>query len=298
MEKMETKNILIVEDEYNLASTLARALRLGSNGGFNVVVCESGEDAVSRATSEKFDLVISDLRLPGIDGLEVIAQIVETSGNTRSILMTGYGSEDVKQRASKITDGYLPKPFDMLDLLVLVQRVIDKTGELKSSKIESNGKSVDLGTRPQVLIMEDDPGLRRIYSKALTKGSFDVHLAPTVQEAREALENNVFDIFICDIHMGRSRGTDLLTEYKSKLTENNTQVIMVSAYGQYRTMTEEMGADFFLEKPISLGTLITLIGRLINNNKDKVSLESSEGKISNGSTSNGSSSSRSSKPGF
>ncbi|MDH5508452.1 MAG: hypothetical protein OEZ02_14615, partial [Anaerolineae bacterium] len=40
------------------------------------------------------------------------------------------------------------------------------------------------------------------------------------------------------------------------------QIIMVSAYGQYRALTDEMGADFFLEKPISLGTLITLIGRL------------------------------------
>ncbi|MBW8010603.1 MAG: response regulator [Chloroflexi bacterium] len=278
---MMTKNILIVEDEDNLASTLARALRLGSNGGFEVVVCESGEDALSRAANEKFDLVISDLRLPGIDGLEVIAQIVETSGNTRSILMTGYGSDEVKQRASKISDGYLPKPFDMLDLLVLVQRVIDKTGELVSAKKEGNGKSNDMGTKPQVLIMEDDPGLRRIYSKALTKGSFDVHLAPTVQEAREALENNIFNIFICDIHMGSERGTDLLTEYGDKLKENNTEVIMVSAYGQYRTLTEEMGADFFLEKPISLGTLITLIGRLINDNKDKVSLENTNGSNSN-----------------
>lgn len=280
---MDTKNILIVEDEYNLASTLARALRLGSNGGFEVVVCESGEDAISRAANEKFDLVISDLRLPGIDGLEVIAQIIETSSNTRSILMTGYGNDEVERLANEHTDGYLPKPFDMLDLLVLVQKVIDKTGDLAPAKKEGNGKSDDMGTRPQVLIMEDDPGLRRIYSKALTKGSFDVHLAPTVKDAREALENNVYNIFICDIHMGRERGTDLLTEYKEKLTKNKTQVIMVSAYGQYRTLTEEMGADFFLEKPISLGTLITLIGRLINDNKDKVSLDNTNGSNSNGS---------------
>ena len=288
---METKNILIIEDEYNLANTLARALRLGSNGGFEVMVCETGEEAISKAENEKFDLVISDLRLPGLDGLEVIAQILETSGNTRSILMTGYGSDEVEQRASQITDGYLPKPFDMLDLLVLVQRVIDQSGGLVEKKKGGNGKSDTIGTRPTVLIMEDDPGLRRIYSKALTKGSFDVQLAPTVKEAREALQTGKYNIFICDIHMGRERGTDLLTEFGDKLKNDGTQVIMVSAYGQYRALTEEMGADFFLEKPISLGTLITLISRLIDQNQTQDSHQNTNGSInlkgSNGS--NGSS---------
>ena len=67
--------------------------------------------------------------------------------------------------------------------------------------------------------------------------------------------------------MGRQRGTDLLSEFRENLKEANTQVVMCSAYGQYRYLTEEMGADYFLEKPISLGTLLTLVNRLMGHQK-------------------------------
>jgi DNA-binding response OmpR family regulator len=206
--------------------------------------------------------------LPGKDGLEFISHIRKTQPDTRTILITGYGSEEVEAQATQISDGYLPKPFDMLDLLVLVQKVINPK-KISDSQGASKGTNGHHNKQRRILIMEDDPGLRRIYSKALKKTNYDLHQAATVQEARDLLDENDYDIFICDIHMGRERGTDLLTEKGDRLAANGTQIIMVSAYGQYRSLTEEMGADFFLEKPISLGTLITLINRLIERTGDE-----------------------------
>jgi DNA-binding NtrC family response regulator len=237
---MDKKNILIVEDEQNLARTLAQALRLGSDGNFQVDICESGEEAVPMLEDKNYDVVISDLRLPGIDGLELIAHIKRSYESTHTILMTGYGSEQVEAQADQVTEGYLTKPFDMLDLLIMVQKVIDPAPRQQGQALKRDDL-VDDHTARKILIMEDDPGLRRIYSKALKKSHFE---------------------FICDIHMGRERGTDLLSQVTDKLSAAGTQVIMCSAYGQYRSLTEEMGADFFLEKPISLGTLLTLISRL------------------------------------
>ena len=57
-------------------------------------------------------------------------------------------------------------------------------------------------------------------------------------------------------------GTDLLSEYAESFAANRTQVVMVSAEAQYRDMCEEMGADFFLEKPVAVGTLVALVDRL------------------------------------
>ena len=110
--------------------------------------------------------------------------------------------------------------------------------------------------------MEDDRGLRRIYSKALRKTLYQVDEAATIQAARKLLEENDYAIFVCDIHMGRYRGTDLLNEFREKFEQKGTQVVMCSEYGHYRYMSEEMGVDYFLEKPISLGTLLTLVNRL------------------------------------
>lgn len=257
---MKRLTILIVEDEKNLARTLAQALRLGSEGRYEVEITESAEQAHTMMNSKSYDVVISDLRLPGEDGLSLITHVKENSPQTHTILMTGYGSEEIEARADVSTEGYLTKPFDMLDLLLMVQKVINP-------EINTNGHALKhddlkkLNSR-RILILEDDIGLRRIYTKALKKSQYAVDEAPNLQAARELLDRYDYDIFICDIQVGRERGTVLLDEYKTKFAEAGTQVVMCSAYGQYRYMTEEMGADYFLEKPISLGTLLTLVSRL------------------------------------
>ena len=264
---MDNQRILIVEDEQNLARTLAQALRLGSDGRFRVETCVSAEEALDRLREKRYHVVISDLRLPGIDGLELITHVKTNYEDTHTILITGFGSDEVEAQVDQMTEGYLTKPFDMLDLLLMVQKVIDpnkkKDGAFRRDDLKDN-------TPRRILIMEDDIGLRRIYGKALRKSHYQVDEAPTVQVARELLTKNEYEIFICDIHMGRERGTDVLEEFSEKLEQVGTQVVMCSAYHQYRFLTEEMGADFFLEKPISLGSLLTLITRLMEHKPIKV----------------------------
>jgi len=258
---MDKKNILIIEDERNLGRTLAQALRVGLDRHFEVETCESGEEAFHKLYEKDYSLIISDLRLPGIDGLELITYIKRFFSDTHVILITGFGSDEVEARADQITEGYLTKPFDILDLLRMVQKVIDPRHK-KNGAFRKDALTDD--TPRRILVMEDDVGLRSIYGKVLRKSHYEVHEAPTVQTARDLLGKNEYKVFICDIHMGRERGTDLLSEFSDKLTEAGTQVVMCSAYGQYRSLTEELGADFFLEKPISLGTFITLVNRLMD----------------------------------
>jgi DNA-binding NtrC family response regulator len=62
--------------------------------------------------------------------------------------------------------------------------------------------------------------------------------------------------------MGRDNGTDLLQESIDDITTSGAQVIMVSGQAHYRRVCEELGADFFLEKPVSVATLVTLVNRL------------------------------------
>ena len=254
---MANKRLLIVEDETNLAITLAQALHITSKGDYHIEICDSGDKALTLLRDKHFDLVISDLRLPGVSGLEVITNIRERNQSTRTILMTGYGSEEVEAQAAQITDAYMTKPFDIPDMLRVVNHIlISENGGNNIAEIARSGR---------ILIMEDDPGLQRIYEKALGSAGYEIFQTTSIQKTRELLEQYEFDVFICDIHLGRERGTDLVMEQREKLTQNGTHIIMVSAYGQYRSVTEELGADFFMEKPISLGTLITLIGKLVEN---------------------------------
>ena len=81
---------------------------------------------------------------------------------------------------------------------------------------------------------------------------------------REFIDSENYDIFICDVQMGNERGTDLLLEKGESLSSSQTQIVAISAYGQYRDLTKGVGVDYFLEKPISIGTLLTLICRLLD----------------------------------
>lgn len=118
--------ILIVEDELPVAQALQRALTLPRGGGYSVESCESGEAAIQRLSHAHFDLLISDLRLPGISGLELIELARQRCPGIRSVLITAFGSSQVEERARQLTDAYLAKPFRLGEMIQVVRRILDE----------------------------------------------------------------------------------------------------------------------------------------------------------------------------
>lgn len=100
--------ILLVEDEVTIAVTLGDDLR---DDGCEVTLVGNGEDALQRLSREPFDAIISDLRLPGVDGLEVLRAARRRQPGARLLLVTAYADER-HERALRATDAcLLQKPF-------------------------------------------------------------------------------------------------------------------------------------------------------------------------------------------
>jgi len=118
--------ILIVEDSLGVARALHRALGLHQDGVYRVETCESGELALARLHEREFDLLISDFRLPGIDGLELIRRAQQIKPEIRTILVTAFGSPEVEEEARKVTQAYIPKPFRLNDIIRVVERVLSE----------------------------------------------------------------------------------------------------------------------------------------------------------------------------
>jgi CheY-like chemotaxis protein len=116
--------ILIVEDEEKIAYTLARALRRASDNDFTVEIQNAPLDAINLFKTQEFDLLITDQRMPGMSGLELIAHVRREYPETRAILITGFGSPEIEAEARRLANGYLTKPFNLPDVLDLVQDVI------------------------------------------------------------------------------------------------------------------------------------------------------------------------------
>lgn len=123
MEK-KVKRILIVEDEKTLALTLYEVLFTAS-GDFEIVVCDNAEDALQKINEKEFDLLITDLKLPGqIDGLELIRRLKER--RIPSILMTAYGTEEVREEAKKLgVKAYFEKPFSLVEFIKRIKEILD-----------------------------------------------------------------------------------------------------------------------------------------------------------------------------
>ncbi len=122
---MTKKSILIVEDQLALAQTLRRALSLPQLGGYQVKSCGSGEAALELLNEFSFDLVISDLELPGMNGFELLEHLRQTHPETGRVLITAFGSLWVEEQAHRLADAYLLKPFEMPDLIEAIQHIFD-----------------------------------------------------------------------------------------------------------------------------------------------------------------------------
>jgi DNA-binding NtrC family response regulator len=114
--------ILIMEDEPSLAEGLKMVL---SEQGYRVSVADAGLRALGTLTERDYDLMVMDLRLPDMDGMEVLRLIKETKPETEVIVMTGYASVGSAVESMKLgARDYLPKPFTEDELKAAVEKAL------------------------------------------------------------------------------------------------------------------------------------------------------------------------------
>lgn len=112
--------LLIVDDESRFVATIASRLRLR---GFDVHTALNGFDALELARKEPFDLALIDLKMPGLDGGQVLAKLKAEHPSIEAIILTGHGTLDSVVELSKVgAFTCLPKPYELEKLLVTLQQ--------------------------------------------------------------------------------------------------------------------------------------------------------------------------------
>jgi two-component system alkaline phosphatase synthesis response regulator PhoP len=152
---MADNKILVVDDEEDILELVRYNL---AREGYRVVCSASGEQALSRARSEPFDLILLDLMLPGMDGLEV-AKYLKSDSKTKHIpiiMLTAKGEEaDIVTGLELGADDYVTKPFSPRILIARVKAVIRR-------KVQ---EEVDDSSIVQIYGLEIDPGKRKVLAK-------------------------------------------------------------------------------------------------------------------------------------
>jgi DNA-binding NtrC family response regulator len=121
---MSLARILVIDDEEIVRRSCARAL---AGDGMQVDLAGSGAEALELIESERFDVVVLDIMMPGIDGLEVLQRVKEAHPDIEVVMVTGLSQIDTAVRSMKLgAFDYIPKPFDPDELKLVVSRALER----------------------------------------------------------------------------------------------------------------------------------------------------------------------------
>ncbi len=142
-----SKRILIVDDDESVVFFLGEHLaQLGKE--YKVETACSGEEALALMAEQPFDLLITDLRMPGVDGLELLEQVRAHYPKTRLILMTAYGSARVEAEARRLeVYRYITKPFEVEELIEVARQALSKIEVSRKGVLILSGESFEAITR-------------------------------------------------------------------------------------------------------------------------------------------------------
>ncbi len=118
--------ILLAEDEEAMRTYLARAL---TNAGYQVDTVDRGTDAIPLLETQQFDLLLSDIVMPEMDGIELAQKCAEISPRTKVMFITGFAAVSLRASREQPHAKVLSKPFHLRDLVLEVERIFEDQRE-------------------------------------------------------------------------------------------------------------------------------------------------------------------------
>ncbi|MBW2673414.1 MAG: response regulator [Deltaproteobacteria bacterium] len=266
---MNTPNILIVDDSPVTRKVLSKQLeQLGSR----VTQAEDGQQGLEIALSQTFDLIISDVDMPGMDGFN-LCQKIKDNPSTRGVPVIMLSSMDSDQDIDKgFQSGaaaYISKAEASQELHATIERVLE---QFKSHR------------RHWILVVDDSPTIRTLVRKGLEAAGFQVSVAKNGKEALALIEENRPDLILSDINMPVMDGIKFCKTVHATDELASIPFITMSANSDRAIMRRmmEWGASAYLVKPFNLEQLVITIEKLLSDHfliilKDRQRLEAERG---------------------
>lgn len=261
---MLTPVILIIEDN----NTTRRLYKIGlESENYTVLEASDGKTALKLAKKNKIDLILQDLILPDIDGLELNRQL-RTLPNIKNIpilALSGFLSkmEEFQKKGAQFNT-YLIKPIEIVKLINVIKIFLPSS--LSIVKQEKNLK--------RVLIADDNLVQLKLMRMQFLNAGFEVDIAKDGKEALEKIKNKPPDIVISDVLMPYFDGFELCHEIRRNSSIAHIPVILITSnYLEEadRTLAKKVGADVYLTRTSDITVLICIVNKCIQHSpKQKI----------------------------
>ncbi len=213
----ETQRLLFVDDDPRVRSSFARALR---RTDYELTLAAGGDEAISLALSQEYPVVVTDLRMPGVDGLTLMVRLRSLHPDTVFVVITGAPDLDLKadERIDDAIASVIAKPWEERELFASLTLAF----ELHKKRLQDSSSAL---AKFDLLIIEDEADkvakLRRILSSVAR-----ITVCPRLEVALSTLHEQRFEVVLTKLSLPDARGLDAVT--RSQRAQPQAAVIVTS----------------------------------------------------------------------
>lgn len=241
-------HILIVDDEVDACRNLSDIL---SDMGYRVDIAHDGPSALQLVQGCVYDVALLDLKMPGMDGVELYKRIRAMSSGTVAIVVTAFAGSKIAQAALDAGAAeIIAKPVDLPRLLARVEETLDQ---------------------PLIMVVDDDSELCDSLWDLLRENRFRVAIAHDVGDAEAKLRQHVYQVVLIDMKLPAGTGADVFQLLRR--THSEARAVLITGF---RSETENQiaevmaeGADAVAYKPFDIDLLLATVSRLAHKANSK-----------------------------
>jgi len=240
MKENDVRSILIVDDDVDACENLRDIL---ADLGYRVAIARNGPEAIEQVARSDYDIVLLDLKMPGMDGISVYRQIKRLSPETVAIVVSAFSGSELAERA--VEEGaaaqIVAKPVEVPQLLRVIEASL---------------------AQPLVLVVDDDADFCQNLWEILARRGYRLALANSAEEARRQLAAKSFNVVLIDLKLSGSEGGEEVFRIVSETTPNARRILMTgfqkeSLEAIHRLV--EQGVDAVCYKPIDVDGLLNML---------------------------------------
>lgn len=264
----EVLRVLFVDDEERIVSLLRTIFRQS----YEVYTATSGEEALKIVAQKHIHVLVSDQRMPGMLGIELLSRVRKLSPNTMRILLTGYS--DLAAIVGSVNDGevfrYINKPWEHSEIKEIVAQAAKIARTTEHAPVIVPAEAVHAQQSPAVafaaelLVIDDNEDVINSIS-GMFQNVYGVHGARNVAQAIEILKNHDISVIITDTHVSNEDTTQLLRILKTEyplilailLTETMDADVVIKLINQVQIFR-------YANKPIRRGALQLSVKAAVN----------------------------------
>jgi DNA-binding NtrC family response regulator len=291
---MRKIKLLLVDDEEDYVRTMAERMEMRDVGSR---VALNGEEALRMVQEDAPDVMVLDLRMPGIDGMAVLERVKKTHPHIQVIILTGHGSDREEREARQLgAFEYLQKPADTVRLLATVRSAWKKSLEFlqqsrdkfdramtaaalaegglteaaqdhlvephdadEAGPAETEAAHTPGGAALKVLYVDDEEDFVRTMAERMEMRALGGEVALSGEAALHMIEGDVPDVMVLDLRMPGLDGLEVLRRVKA--TYPQVEVIVMTGRGteQDEEEAKKLGAFAYLTKPVDINELMETV---------------------------------------